>query len=686
MKKFFNLSIFDILILLIVLISFFSTFLLSVGEFNVDLVLILSAVSISFILIFQKTSLTSLFYLHEKIHLLPVLLLILIAVLFRSEPYLYIMGGQDQGVYVNMSKAFEDRGEVFQIDQVRNKLKQENIKTIYDASNLGNGVVEKNKYEGGFLPGVYIVDKANSKNVFQFYHLHPLWMAIFGKIFGDHNRVYALVFFSLISIISFYLLAFELTNNRGLAFITGCFLAINPLHVFFSKFPVTEVVALAFTSSAFYYLVRYYKSAKEKDYNFIYLILSAGLMGCFFFTRISGFMYIPFFYMMLIGIQLNIKDTVPRRQLVFYVFIVLGLYFISVLYGLHFSYPYSHDIYQKSFSKVFGSHWGVILTTITIMLLLLFFMVKTIAKTKFSKIINELSNYFMQALPYLFLIVFVVGLLKIYQLGFTNKYSGSDWLDLRWHIAGIGWRAYFYSSLMVAIEYLSPFIFILFIMELFLSRKKVSAFRTMLLFFLFCFWGYIAFIQFVIPYQYYYARYLLSEVTPYTLLFTLTSAYNPGNHVNREHIVLKYFLIVAACIYFLCFSFIQFKGDVAGGAYDSLKQIANKVDKSDLILLDKNQFKYLNEIRMPLTYYFDKNLFLFSNLDEFQKIINSVSKDYKDIFILSQRSCPYSFLIPIDQLTYRMGCYAESKIIPRKFYYEKTKLFFYKFNSNEYYK
>jgi hypothetical protein len=143
------------------------------------------------------------------------------------------MGGQDQGVYVNMSKAFEDRGEVFQIDQVRNKLKQENIKTIYDASNLGNGVVEKNKYEGGFLPGVYIVDKANSKNVFQFYHLHPLWMAIFGKIFGDHNRVYALVFFSLISIISFYLLAFELTNNRGLAFITGCFLAINPLHVFF---------------------------------------------------------------------------------------------------------------------------------------------------------------------------------------------------------------------------------------------------------------------------------------------------------------------------------------------------------------------------------------------------------------------------------------------------------------------
>ena len=169
MKKFFNLSIFDILILLILLISFFSTFLLSVGEFNVDLVLILSAVSISFILIFQKTSLTSLFYLHEKIHLLPVLLLILIAVLFRSEPYLYIMGGQDQGVYVNMSKAFEDRGEVFQIDQVRNKLKQENIKTIYDGSNLGNGVVEKNKNEGGFLSGVYIVNRAESKNVFQFH-------------------------------------------------------------------------------------------------------------------------------------------------------------------------------------------------------------------------------------------------------------------------------------------------------------------------------------------------------------------------------------------------------------------------------------------------------------------------------------------------------------------------------------
>jgi len=686
LKKIFKLSILDISTLLIVLISFVSIFFLSIGKFKVDIVLILSAILILLVLIAKKEYITFHFYLHKNIHLFPILLLILIAVLFRNEPYLYVMGGQDQGVYVNMSKVYENRGEVFQIDQVRKNLKQANIKNIYDRNNLRNNTLSvKNKFEGCFVPGVYIADESRSKYVFQFYHLHPLWMAIFGNFFGDQNRVYSLVFFSLISIISFYFLAFEYTKSIGLAFIVGFLLAINPLHAFFSKFPVTEVVALGFTSAAFYYLVRYYKLAKEKDYNFLYLMLSAGLMGCFFFTRISGFMYIPFFYVMLLSIQLYIKDNIFRRQLVSYVFMVFSLYIISVFYGLHFSYPYAHEIYLMTFGKILGSYWHIILIIISTMLLFLYFVVQSIEKTKFSNLINKVSNYFIQILPYLFLLVIAVGLLKIYQLGFTDKFLGNSWIDLRWHMAGTRWGAFLYSSLIVAIKYLSPFIFILFIIELFSHRKKVSASRTMLLFFLFCFWGYIAFLQNTIPYQYYYARYLLSEVIPYTLLFALISAYNSGNYTKKGFMLFKYLLIFTACIYSFYFTLFQFKGNVADGAYDSLKQITNSINKNDLILLDKNQFQYLYEIRLPLIYQLNKNVFLFNNTSELYQIMNShITSEFNDVFILSQRSYYYNFLMPIDRLNYQEGCYEHTNTIPTKFFYKKTKLFLYKFNLNEY--
>ena len=373
----------DVLMVFIVNASMLSILLLCCSLFKVDIVLILSLFS-SYLTFrpFQKALLS---YHSSKFsyknHGLFILILLMISFIIASAPYFYIRGGQDEGVYVNAAATFERTGKIFQDDDIRKNIGNNNILKIYDKYNFRDRkIIVHGKYEGVFLPGIYVKDIEQSEYVFQFYPLHPIWMSIFGKIFGGKNRVYSLVFFSLISVLFFYLLFYELFANKWIAFTAGLLLALNPLHAFFSKFPVTEVVFLSFTLSCFFYLVRYYELAKKGIYCPFYLLLAVGLIGCSFFTRISGFMYLPFFYSLTVLTILFVGDKRIRVHLLFSFFGVFLIYIMSLIYGLNFSYPYSHDIYTLSIGKILGNNWGFKVCLICI-LALLFLLVVSLTRT-----------------------------------------------------------------------------------------------------------------------------------------------------------------------------------------------------------------------------------------------------------------------------------------------------------------
>jgi hypothetical protein len=315
-----------------------------------------------------------------------------------------VIGGQDEGVYVNMSRVFETRGNIFQTNELRENISDKAVLEIYDQENLKFYNKVPGKYEGGYLPGVYITNSENAQTVFQFYHLHPLWMAIAGSLLGEQDRVYSLVFFSLISIIAFYLLAYEYSRSRFVAFIVAVLIAINPLHAFFSKFPVTEVMALAFSSVSFYYLLRFYQKAKENQYHLSYLVLSVFSIAGLFFTRISGFLYLPFFFMLLVLTTLYIADNRSRKYLSFYVLSVFCFYALSVVYGLSYSYPYSFDIYNLSFAKLFGQEWETGLFFSVVLLGLVYLIICMSAGSSINKTIKRVNAWLLQYLPYLFVI------------------------------------------------------------------------------------------------------------------------------------------------------------------------------------------------------------------------------------------------------------------------------------------
>ena len=176
-----------------------------------------------------------------------VALLMLVCLFFRLPAYHYVLGGQDEGIYVNVAHHIARTGAVAVEDTAMERLDDPGLVTTYLKENRG----------GSYLPGIYTPEPDSPKLTFQFYHLFPVWMAFFEGLFGAAAAVYALTFFSCLSVLFMYRLALAISGSRIAAMVAGTLLALNPLHAFFSKFPVTEVPALAFSLIGLTSLVRF---------------------------------------------------------------------------------------------------------------------------------------------------------------------------------------------------------------------------------------------------------------------------------------------------------------------------------------------------------------------------------------------------------------------------------------------
>jgi hypothetical protein len=614
-----------------------------------------------------------------KTHCVTLVVIILAAFMFRAEPFLWIMGGQDQGSYVNMSAYWSENKTIFPKDMVRNKIESQDLLEYYDKTN--KSIQQKTK-QRVYLPGIFSPEE-NSEYVFQFYHLHPLWMAIFGKLLGTQNRVYSLTFFSILSIIFFYFLAYEMSKSRFIACAAGLLMALNPLHAFFSKFPVTEVISLFFTTASFYYLLKYYNTSKKGDFPLLFLFLSAGLMGCFFFTKIIGFMYIPFFCLLLFSSICFVKSNRAKRDLVLYCTGLLSVYVLSVLYGITFSRPYSMFVYIESLLLALHPRWRlkllIISTAAAVIIALLVIAGATRNRPGIQRLIKKTSRTLINGLPYIFIIILIAGLYMIYELGFTEKYSGHPYFDRRWGMSGLGFASFKHSCIIVAASYISPFLFGLFLFNLF-KYKKEDYILSLVLMFLIPFWIYFALLYWTIPYQYFDARYLLIEIVPYTILFALSGS-SPLLREKKTKI-LFFSLIAFSLCYFGFYSIYQLNGREADGAFESLNKIASYADKNDLILLNQEEFTAYVVIKTPLVYFFGKNIFSFNKANDLSFLIEGeLMEKYDDLFVLTQQPVFKNYLRLEDEITYTHGLFEHLNRIPRNFsysYFEPLKLLLYK--------
>ena len=598
------LASFDFLVIAILAVSFCSIVLLVFDSFTPRIV-VFGGVFLAVTVYLYFIDCLSFSFLHYDTKTLLVLLAILfLSLIFRTAPFPWVHGGQDQGVYVNMSSYFQHGGKIFIEDNVINTLPSEKLVKIY----------KENLRPGAFQPGVFYGGEKDY--VFQFYHLHPLWMGIFGDFFGDMGRVYSLTFFSLLSIIGLFLLTFELSGSRLAAGSVGVLIALNPLHAFFSKWPVTEVVALAFSSLSLYYLARYLKLFFEKGRsNRILVVIAALCMSALFFVRISGFFYVPFFLILfIIGLFLAYsKKNAAGYGLMLFSGICLILYATSVYYGLVFSPNYSNSIYRVTFGKFLGENWKYIVfigasTIISAVLVVWFFAHKGRLPKAVWRIVNPtLWSYFCLAIMF---IAAVISLAKVYLLGFTDYYARHPWWDLLWGLSGGGYQVVISSGLLNAVVYSSPFLLFL-LFASFREQAKKAHFSLLLIFITVPFFANIVLNQFVLPYQYYYARYLLSEIVPYAIVLMVLSF---ALSKNRKLKWIGFLAVLATIPLFVYFSAKQLGAEQGVRPYKIIKSIASTVDGNDILLFNREGWHISSEaIKTPLVFYFGKKVYSYTN-------------------------------------------------------------------------
>lgn len=293
----------------------------------------------------------------------PVLLLVLLAALsFRTEPFPTLDGDRIPDIYASMSAHLQREGTAFVDDRLPEALPDERSREIYRAGGPDDSE------PGSPVRPELDLSPARDGDVFRLRPLHPLWMAIFGEVFGDAARFHAPGFFGLLGVLGLSLLAFELTGSRPAAFAAGILVATNPLHVFFSRSPAPEAVALAFSSLGLYYLARAFRGMRHAApaATTSLVTLAAACVSLVFFVRAAGFPYIlaaaPLFGLG-VRLKLRTREAWGRRVLGFCA-AVAGLYGVSVLYGLTYAAGDAPSVHERTLGSLLGRGWPLVVAGI----------------------------------------------------------------------------------------------------------------------------------------------------------------------------------------------------------------------------------------------------------------------------------------------------------------------------------
>jgi len=590
----------DAIFLYICIVSLLNVFLLSIGKFYPILSISAGFIIAFIILIIQRRKIS----LKDNRFCWTFLLIIILAIFFRLNPNLYLTGGQDQGSYVSLSKQYEVNHSLYIKDRLRDSL-TDKAKALYDKSGAAT------------LLGVKEFDLSDSVFYMPFYPVFPSWMATFASIFDSNYSVYAISIFSILSIVGIYLFSYEISGRRkSVALLSSFLITINPLHVYFSRIPLTEVVSLCFLVFSLYFFIKFYNDYKYNRQRVFTLTISLFAATAMFYTRMSGLFFLPIVVLIPILSTLFSKDKKLTKYLV--------VYCIVWIISLGFSYLFYYIFLPDLFNSIVKGRILEVLSSYVIIFVIIGLLILIFVSFRLKKIQKIVKNIllFVYKYSYILFIVIFVGLI-LYELYF---YIREIFINNNYTIFSLESLSYFKQlNFFATFLYLSPIGFLLLPISVLYFKKrkdiKIAFIIFIVLIFLIYCWGIIR----LSPYHYYFIRYQLSELIPLSTI--LISIFLVDIFKKKRGKVILIFTIVFSIIYFGYFSLIQLRA-YEGANIEVFKELQSIVQKKDLLLVANNDFESSQQIVFPIKYYYGINTFL---------IYTSTYIDYKEIKDLKGR-------------------------------------------------
>ncbi|QQR69799.1 MAG: hypothetical protein IPI58_03900 [Alphaproteobacteria bacterium] len=503
-----------------------------------------------------------------------------LALLLRIDLYPHLMGGQDQGLYANMAEIFLRARSLFYVDGFR-ALLPDDLKALYDMSPMA---------------GPVMVNPAQSLMSIAFYPMHPLWMAAARFLFGEGNHTLSLLFFTALYLAGGHRLTLEIFKDRRAALLVLAFLAVNPALVFFSKFPVTEMVAFAFTINGYLFFLRGVRETRLRQQG-LFLLIALLCFNGLFYTRPQFLMHLPFLGLLAAACLLPLWPTRQRWATVGFITALVATFGFSLL----FYYVYQKELFFGIADYIFHSMaMPKVLIGLSAAAVMGALAVALLAwlrprGTKPGAHLATLAQRGLALSPWLLLAGFLLSIpsiLALYRTGSVPSFNffvptnEDPWL-IRYHVI--------YRLMMM----LSPVGLLLLFAAPFLRAARTGMIQIAFAFTALA-WL-VMLLQPYVPYLYYYGRYLSGELVPLGLILS-------AGLIMQLHDRCRWVGIGAAglmLVYFLAFSAAQY-GHKESEDPAFAKELASLLTRNDILVSSELDDRHI----VPLRLTYGRQLFM----------------------------------------------------------------------------
>ncbi len=285
--------------------------------------------------------------------------LLIVAALFYSHPAEYVVGGGDAGVYVNWAAYISRYGSLLPEDPITAELSSEDMAGFLRA--------QPPTTETDYIrfPGFYLSETDQSQLIPQFYPLQSIWLAIAYGVAGLWGALLMTPVWGMLGVLSVYLFA-RIFLNWPMALVAAILLMVNPLQLYFSRYPTAEPLTQYLMWTGLWSFTRYttVRSLTDSYWRPLWGLTAGLALGLVSLARIDA---LPVLLMPAAwAVYLTVTGKWRREELWFWVSCILVSLF-AVFHAFWYAFPYTYNTYAGVIPMLLRLAWPLV--TLSLVLL-----------------------------------------------------------------------------------------------------------------------------------------------------------------------------------------------------------------------------------------------------------------------------------------------------------------------------